>query len=228
MTAKPAARTTPPAFVGETPFAPQQPSLVLFGRDGAGRPRAAWFADADAEAASAAAGIMRLRALPLTDEPGRDLAGQLARGRVLPSGRAHVPFAKRDLVARIIALAGDEIGLSVAVGGETGTAGNTGRAGLGIFTGPVPASTPADPPEKPTAPRPGDRAFVGCPHPGSREEIGLGSVVLAHEGPEDGWFEAEVIGVNGPVFALRWQGWPTDPTILRKAGELALLPPGEA
>jgi hypothetical protein len=30
------------------------------------------------------------------------------------------------------------------------------------------------------------------------------------------------------VFSLRWRDYPTQPTILRKAGELALLPPGEA
>lgn len=77
-------------------------------------------------------------------------------------------------------------------------------------------------------PRPGDRAFVGSPQPNEREHIGLGSVVLAHEGPDEGWWEAEVIGINGRVFSLRWRDYPTQPTILRKAAELALLPPGEA
>ena len=77
-------------------------------------------------------------------------------------------------------------------------------------------------------PRPGDRAFVGQPKPRDPAEIGLGSVVLAHEGPDEGWWEAEVIGINGRVFSLRWRDYPTQPTILRKATELALLPPGEA
>ncbi|GEL44463.1 hypothetical protein MEX01_50540 [Methylorubrum extorquens] len=39
---------------------------------------------------------------------------------------------------------------------------------------------------------------------------------------------AEVIGINGWVFSLRRRDYPTQPTILRKATELALLPPGEA
>ena len=78
-------------------------------------------------------------------------------------------------------------------------------------------------------PRPGDRTFVGQPRPRDRDEIGLGSLVLAHEGVDDGWWEAEVIGINGSVFSLRWYDYPTEPTILSKAGELALLPPpGEA
>jgi hypothetical protein len=78
------------------------------------------------------------------------------------------------------------------------------------------------------APRSGERSFVGQPKPRDSAEIGLGSVVLAHEGPDEGWWEAEVIGINGRVFSLRWRDYPTQPTILRKATELALLPPGEA
>ncbi|MEN3230384.1 hypothetical protein PUR21_22600 [Methylorubrum rhodesianum] len=77
-------------------------------------------------------------------------------------------------------------------------------------------------------PRSGDRTFVGRPKPRDPAEIGLGSVVLAHEGPDEGWWEAEVIGINGRVFSLRWRDYPTQPTILRKATELALLPPGGA
>ncbi|KQQ15706.1 hypothetical protein ASF59_14545 [Methylobacterium sp. Leaf121] len=77
-------------------------------------------------------------------------------------------------------------------------------------------------------PRSGDRTFVGQPMPRDPAEIGLGSVVLAHEGPDEGWWEAEVIGINGRVFSLRWRDYPTQPTILREATELALLPPGEA
>lgn len=77
-------------------------------------------------------------------------------------------------------------------------------------------------------PHPGDRTFVGQPKPRDTAEIGLGSVVLAHEGPDEGWWEAEVIGINGRVFSLRWRDYPTQPTILRKATELALLPSGEA
>ena len=78
------------------------------------------------------------------------------------------------------------------------------------------------------APRPGDRTFVGEAMPRDPAEIGLGSVVLAHEGPDEGWWEAEVIGINGRTFSLRWRDYPTQPTILRKVTELALLPLGEA
>jgi hypothetical protein len=218
VTAITSPRSTLPALIAETPLVPQTAALVLFGRDAGGKPRAAWFGAGDAEAAITAAAIMRLRALPLTDDAGRALAAQLARGRVLPSGRAFVPSAKRDLYASVVALAGDEAGLRLTEEVEA--------AGAGTDT-PLNA-TQASAAEAPPAPRPGDRTFVGCQLPSEREQIGLGSVVLAHEGPDEGWWEAEVIGINGRVLSLRWRDYPTQPTILRNAGELALLPPGKA
>jgi hypothetical protein len=195
---------------------------------------------------------MRLRALMLADDAGRELASQLARGRVLPSGHALVPFAKRDHYARLIALAGEEAGLGVTAGGradppETGetpaadlSAEVDAPAGADAVTttpsgeeqssvkGEVSPSIASERAGVPPAPRPGAHLFVGQPRPGERAEIGLGSVVLAHEGPDDGWWEAEVIGANGSTFSLRWRDYPTQPTILRKADELALLPPGGA
>ncbi|GJD92408.1 hypothetical protein BHAOGJBA_5962 [Methylobacterium hispanicum] len=245
-------RASLPARVAETPLALRPPALVLFGRDGGGRPRAAWFDAADAEAATAAAAIMRLRALPLTDDAGRALAARLARGRVLPSGRAFVPSAKRDVYARLIALAGEEAGLAVAVGGRADPPGANNApssdppgeadppAAEEVSTAPSSGeerpsdeeeapSPPADEPAgAPSASRPGAHLFVGQPRPGDRGEIGLGSIVLAHEGPDDGWWEAEVIGANGRTFSLRWRDYDpmVFPTILRTADELALLPPG--
>ena len=225
MTAKPAPRSNLPALVAETPLAPQPPVLVLFGRDRGGRPRAAWFDAADAAAARAAATAAGLRALPITDEAGRTLARQLTRGRVLPSG-AHVSFAKRDPYARLVALAGEEAGLTVAAGEMSGPSDPPEQPAADTpVASPTVATTKTAPPGKLPVPRPGAGLFVGQHHPGDRGEIGLGSIVLAHEGPEDGWWEAEVVGVNGPVLALRWVEWATDPTVLRPADELALLPP---
>lgn len=225
MTAKPAPRSNLPALIAETPLTPQPPVLVLFGRDRGGRPRAAWFDAADEAAARAAATAAGLRALPVTDEAGRTLARQLTRGRILPSGRAHASFAKRDLYARLVTLAGEEAGLTVAAAEASGPSAPPEQPKAATTTPPALATDKTEPPGKPLAPRPGAGLFVGQHHPGDRGEIGLGSIVLAHEGPEDGWWEAEVIGVNGPVLALRWVGWPTSPTILRPADKLALLPP---
>ncbi len=97
--------TTPnlPAVIADRPIA-SPPTLILFGRDGAGKPRAAWFDASDAEAAANVAGTMQLRSLPLTEAGQRALAKQFARGRMLPSGRAHVPLAKHELYDRLVCM----------------------------------------------------------------------------------------------------------------------------
>ena len=139
----------------------------------------------------------------------------------LPASRGDRKTGKDGQISTITSTAvnaGRKSGAADAKAGASGTAGTAA-------SGPEARLPPA---EASNAPRSGDRSFVGQPIPRDPAEIGLGSVVLAHEGPDEGWWEAEVIGINGRVFSLRWRDYPTQPTILRKATELALLPPGEA
>ena len=219
MTAAAKAKPTAPVAVTQTPPVAEPPTLILFGRDGSDRPRAAWFDATDAEAATGAAATMQLRTLPVADEAGRELARQLARGRILPNGRVQLAAAKPELVARIAAMAEAQAEAGQPRASDPPPAADTAKA--------APAAQ-ADPAEKAPPPRPGDRTFVGHPQPLDRGEIGLGSVVLALEAPGEGWWEAEVIGINGAVFSLRWCDYPTQPTLLRKATELAFLPAGTA
>lgn len=251
MTAKTTHRINLPALVNETPLTPQPPALVLFGRNRSGKPCAAWFDRSQAEAATAVAVTMKLRVLPVVGGADRALALQLAHGRILPSGKAHVPGARRDLYGRLVALVGESAGLGITERPEervepprepdapareappAATAGATEPSPESVADKlPVPdgvrdltAVASADARAKP---RPGDGLFVGEVRPATREQIGLGSLVLAHEGPDDGWWEAEVIGANGRTFSLRWRDYDpmAFPTVLRTVDELALLPPG--
>ena len=238
--------TPDPMPVAESPLPPQPPALVLFGRNRGGKPCAAWFDGNQAEAATAVAVTMKLRVLPIADDDQRALALQVAHGRILPSGKAHVPGARRDLYGRLVALAGESAGLSITERPEERTE-PVGMAAADKATddaswpdtsmpsepdrGPaamvelVQATDAADSPAKPKF---GDHNFVGSPVPRDRDEIGLGSLVLAHEGPEDGWWEAEVIGMNGRVFSMRWRDFPEQGTFLRQPDELALIPLGKA
>jgi hypothetical protein len=76
--------------------------------------------------------------------------------------------------------------------------------------GPAPTA-PADPKGGPSRPQ-------------SWDEIGIGSVVLATAGVEDGWWESIVIGVNGEALTLKWRDFPREPVFVRRRTELALLP----
>jgi hypothetical protein len=57
-------------------------------------------------------------------------------------------------------------------------------------------------------------------------DIGVGSIVLATEGPQEGWFESVVLRAENDVFILRWRDWPRLPTFTRRTWQIGLLPPG--
>ncbi len=165
---------------------------------------------------------MNLRVVQLADDEQRAFADLFTHGRVFSSGRAFVPYVRRELFPRLLELAGvqlDSDGTDQAPAAEDGPPAATQEPERGTLPR---ASTAAPPPPAPPGP------FVGHKLPRDRDEIGLGSIVLAHEGPDEGWWEAEVIGINGTVHSLRWRDYPTQPTILRRADELALLPPAKA
>jgi hypothetical protein len=61
--------------------------------------------------------------------------------------------------------------------------------------------------------------------PESWEAIRVGSLVIAHESPEDGWWEAIVVAVENDQLLLRWRDYPRQPCVRRGRLGVALLPP---
>jgi hypothetical protein len=181
-----------------------EPSLVVFGRDDAGKPRASWFDAASADLAIKAGEAMRMRILKVETEEQKDVARQLAPGRVFASGRAFTPFARATVFSKLVELAkasnGDASADTAASAANSAAAvpGGSGAAGSGV----------------PGAPQ----------RPQDWDEIGIGSVVLATVGVEDGWWESIVIGVNADAFSLKWRDFPREPVFVRRRTELALLP----
>jgi hypothetical protein len=76
-------------------------AVVVFGRDEAGKPHAAWFDQGEASLAEKAADLMGLRVLRVHTDEHRALAAQLPHGRVFASGRAFVPFVKAALFLQL-------------------------------------------------------------------------------------------------------------------------------
>src|SRR3954466_13246632 len=190
-----------------------EPSLVVFGRDDAGKPRASWFDAGSADLASKAADLMKMRVLRVETEEQKAVARQLAPGRVFASGRAFTPFARTAVFSQLVELAGDGSDPSTkgSTSGKPGAVASNGSAASGD-QGPGPAPTaPADP-------------KGGRSRPQSWDDIGIGSVVLAAVGVEDGWWESIIIGVNGEALTLKWRAFPREPVFVRRRTELALLP----
>ena len=56
-------------------------------------------------------------------------------------------------------------------------------------------------------------------------QIAPGHLVIAEEGPGDGWWEAIVIARKGDVFKLRYRQFPRLPTFARRRNAIALMSP---
>src|SRR3954469_22494192 len=102
------------------------PRLVLFGRDGAGKPRASWFDASAADLALKAAEVMKLRVLQIETDEHKALARQVSPGRVFESGRAFTPFVRANIFGKLVELAhlAQEAGEATAATGVGATAEN--------------------------------------------------------------------------------------------------------
>src|ERR1700752_1734179 len=96
--------------------------LVLFGIDSRGKPKAARFGKNAAVLALKAASQLQLRTIAGDDPKIADIAARLPVGRVHATGKAFVPFVRRDLYDKLIAAAGNGNGSSPATGSHAGGA----------------------------------------------------------------------------------------------------------
>jgi hypothetical protein len=64
--------------------------------------------------------------------------------------------------------------------------------------------------------------------PRSWESVGIGHMVLVHESPADGWWEAVVIDREAEVLTLRFRDYPKLPAFVRHISAIALVNPGPA
>jgi hypothetical protein len=195
-------------------------AVVVYGRDTKNKGHAASFAEADAELAARAAGLMEM-ALWHVDETGQSLALQLPKGKIFGSGRAFTPFVSGKLFAELEAVAGRAPTLKGANGSAPAEPRQARKARTKPAgeSGEVPATTPAADPEK--------LADDSLTRPGDWGAIGPDCLVLATTGNTgEGWFEAAVVAQrDDDLFELRWVGWPDEPLIVRRRDSLALLPP---
>ena len=181
------------------------PALVVFGRDEAGKAHAAWFDQSEAALAEKAADLMALRVLRVRTDEHRALAAQLPHGRVFASGRAFMPFTKASLFMALqtaAQAAADAKPVKLVASADDGSEAK------------LPITEP-----KPTAGSPNGKAPCGW------ADVGVGSLVLACEGPSLGWWEAVVLEEEADLFTLKWRDWPDLPRFVRRRWQLAILHP---
>jgi len=179
---KPKSKPTESAKSKQSPKAAGANSVVLFGADEFGKPRAARFTDADQALLMKAASTLHLRTIEVVGTELEDLAKKLPAGRLHADGQGLLPFVQGDLYAELIAL---------TVGDQKPPADLKSSKGL----------------------------------PASRDDIGPGHLVVAHETLECGWWEAVVLERNGDLLTLRYRDYPNYPPLVRHLSAVALICP---
>jgi hypothetical protein len=176
--------------------------LFVLGLD-AGKPRGARFAECTDVAVFAAA-KMGLSLIHPVSAAFTELAQKLPKGRVYASGKAFVPNIRRDLYDKLLAMTqmpGDDSQVIKPEQSWVDRANNESDQVACI---------------SPTIP--------GLPR--SWESVGIGHMVLVHESPADGWWEAVVIHRDDEVLTLRFRDYPKLPTFVRHISAIALVNPG--
>jgi hypothetical protein len=86
-------------------------------------------------------------------------------------------------------------------------------------------SKPTDPKSNPKGSSTQPTAPSSPSLPKTWEDIKVGSLVIAHESHEDGWWEAIVTSMTDTTLTLKWRDYPRQPIVTRKRDQVALLFP---
>jgi hypothetical protein len=191
--------------------------VYVLGLDANGKARGARFAELKDNIASAA---MDMNCRVLIDQP----EAVSALGMKLPVGRVHgggkvvklfVPNVRRDLYDQILEaarIAAEQSDAEVKAGGAEQSA---AVAALKDQESTAQAEVRTVSPVTSGLPR-------------SWESIAVGHMVLVHESPADGWWEATVLKRDEELLTLRFRDYPKQPTFIRHINTVALVNPGLA
>lgn len=187
-----------PIHDGDRPAA--NPALVMLGLDDKGKPHASWFGLADAAGVERAASLMNFGVIQVDTDDLAKIAASLPPGKLFESGKAFVPFVKRETFERLAAQLDDK---SLAAVSSRVTAAANEQSYAEASKGEAPAHLPED-----------------------WSKLAVGDRVLASDGPGDGWYEADVREVlPDGKYRLQWRDWPEIDPFSRAVTDVALLHP---
>ena len=188
--------------------------LFVLGLDENGKPRGARFAELNDNIASAAVD-MNCRVLINQPETVSDIAMKLPVGRIYASGKAFIPNIRRDLYDKIseaARIAAEMSDAEVKAGAAEQSA---------VVKSLIDQADAALAEARCVSP-------VTSGLPRSWEIIGVGHMVLVHESPADGWWEATVLKREDDLLTLRFRDYPKQGTFVRHINTVALVNPGLA
>ncbi|RUU16287.1 hypothetical protein EOD10_10590 [Mesorhizobium sp. M7A.T.Ca.TU.009.01.3.2] len=189
-------------------------SLIVFGRDDSHKPHASVFLLPEVEAAENAAKLMGMHSHRVEPGEASDIVMRLPAGKLFDSGRAFVPFVKAETYQRIAALAG------VADERDSGSGDNKAADS--------PENASAGSPEAVAGHGGGDSGGGAAGGNGGDlwAKLAVGDMVLASEGPDEGYFEARIMKAKAKgIFTLKFRDYPDAPQVDRSYYQLGLIHP---
>jgi len=134
-----------------------------------------------------------------------EIGMKLPQGRLYASGKGFIPNIRRELVEKleaVLATPGDESQKHKAPDQSVEGNGNPETANIRTIS-PITAGLPRN-----------------------WDEIQPGHVVIIHESPADGWWEALVLAREAEILSLRFRDYPRQPQFQRHISQVALINPG--
>lgn len=191
---------------------PTKPFVIVLGLDEADKPHASVFNEPDAALAEKAAGLMDMMTIRIEGEDLMAVAAGLPTGKIFASGNGFVPFVKRQVYDRLVAL-----------GEAAGTITKPPKLASG--------TTLADTGPDGTGGPPDGQGEVSAPHlPTTLETVMVGSLIGVSEGRGEGWYEAIVVelapadALEDDLLTCQYLDWPDYPRQVRRRADVALLP----
>ena len=181
--------------------------FFVLGFDDKGKPRGARFAEYNERVLNFALDLMLTSVYPASSAFA-EAAMKLPPGRVYASGKAFVPPVKRDLIEKL-----------VQVLNEPGDDSQQHRLAHPPGQMPENEGHPEEAKIRTTSP-----ITFGLPR--SWDSIQPGHVVLVHESPVDGWWEATVQEREEEILTLKFRDYPRQPRFQRHISQVALINPG--
>lgn len=177
--------------------------LILVGLDDQGKPHAAWFTEEQVDAATLAADIMDMASIAVAGEELVGIAGLLPNGKLFESGKAFVPFTKRETYDRLAAYLDEDYIATTAIRIEAAKVAAAAESYAKASKGEAPLHVPED-----------------------WSKLAVGDLVLATEDPADGWWACEVLEVlDNDQYRLRWRDFPEELPVTKRVTDLALAHP---
>ena len=187
----------------------ERPACILFGQPVRGGQQAAWFSESEIEAARKAKNAKTLASLaPVPPELDEVVKG-LARGRV-EGGQVVLAKAAPDAYAKLLAATAAQRRANGGQGASAEAAKPVGNAASVTAEGPEAAAT-------------GAVSSVTATGDGWAQ-LKVGDLVRARYSPDEGWWGARILKIEGDAFTLAWVD-ETEALARRPRAQLALVHP---